>query len=54
MDLYAAAPDVAIVVADNARKNLKTTAPTVTDFIALERQKLTRFAALLHDRDRKA
>jgi PIN domain len=54
MDLYAAAPDAVIAVAENARKNLKKTAPTVTEFIhALERQKLTRFATLLRDHDKK-
>lgn len=54
MDLYATAPGATIAVVENARKNLKNTAPTVTEFIdALDRQKLTRFATLLRDRDRK-
>jgi hypothetical protein len=54
MDLYAAAPDVTVAAAENARKNLKKTEPTVTEFIdALEREKLTRFSALLRNRDRK-
>ncbi len=53
MDLYTAAPDATIAAAESARKNLKMTAPTVTEFIdALDRQKLTRFATLLRDRER--
>ncbi len=48
MDLYAAAPDATIAVAENARRNLKKTTPTVSEFIrALDRQRLTRFASLL-------
>ncbi len=54
MDLYTAAPDATIAVVENARKNLKKTAPTVAEFIdALDRQKLTRFATLLRDRETK-
>ncbi len=54
MDLYAAAPDATMAVAENARKNLKRTAPTAAEFSdALERQGLARFASLLRDHDRK-
>ena len=54
MDLHAAAPDATIATAENARKNLRKTTPTRTEFIqAIERQNLIRFAALLRDYDRK-
>ena len=41
-------PDATTAVVENARQNLKKTAPIVTKFIdALDRQKLIRFVALL-------
>lgn len=48
IDLYGAAPQATIAVVENARKNLRKTAPTAAEYIhALKRQKLTRFATLL-------
>ena len=48
MDRYAAAPDATIAVAAKARRNLKTSIPSTTEFIsALVGQKLVRFGAIL-------
>ena len=53
MDLYAAAPDVTVAAAENARKNLKKTEPTVTEFIdALERKNSLGFCSSAQSRQK--
>ncbi len=51
VELYRAVPDATISMAANARRNLRTTIPSVPEFIeAIEAQQLVRFGALLRPR----